>query len=113
MAFLQLSTIVPIPRCCTSQARQARFLSGNFLASKSASQLDATAGRPPPSACPPPVWPSIAARSRLSESIRKLPVVTIVSPSATPLRISTRSLSRAPTFTIRGSKCPPSFAMKR
>ena len=62
---------------------------------------------------PGEVWPSMAARRRLSESIRKFPVVTTVSPSLTPLRISTRSLRRAPTFTIRGSKWPPSFATKR
>ena len=81
IAFLQSSSIVPIPRCWTSQARHAWYLSGNFVrvevrVAGRRRAAGAALGAPSPDVCP-----SMAARRRLSESIRKLPVVTTVSPS--------------------------------
>jgi len=43
---------------------------------------------------------------RLSESIRKVPEVTILSPGESPLMISTRLLRRCPVSMARGSKNP-------
>ena len=48
--------------------------------------------------------PPRAVFSWLSESIRKLPEVTMRSPRSKPLTTSTRPSPRAPTFTSRGSK---------
>ena len=53
-----------------------------------------------------------AARSRDSESMRKLAPVTTCSPAATPERTCALPPDRLPTFTSRGSKTPAPLATK-
>ncbi len=99
----RIDQIDPAQATATPNSTSSRLRAQNSMMRLTGELLPVPSSRPGMGYFP---CPSTAARSRLSESSRKLARVTTRSPSASPSRMATLPPPLAPVLTARGSKRP-------